>query len=206
MQRDLEPAESAEQRISPAWANQWLIRGWQSRSYLCRLSSHPTLHSAGALAKAPISRCLLQTPWMLETLQLSQLISGLGTGTGSGTELEPPLGPSPGFTKREHELGTTRDFKRSQRAKRLPSMPTPKPLSRGAEVGRSQGSALAVDPPPPSGVSAFLPSKRALGRRVRAKAFSEVQTQRARLLLPAYSRGFPGAFRRLKASWNVLAL
>lgn len=199
MQGDLEPAKSAEQRISPAWANRWLTWRWQSRSYLCRLSSHPTLHSAGALAKAPISRCLLQPPWMLETLQLSQLTSGLGTGTGSGTEPEPPLGPSPGFTKGERKLGSTCDFKRSRRAKHLPSMPTPKPLSWGAEVGGSQGSALAVAPPPPPRGSQplFPPNVRLEGECVPRRSLRYKHSEHACCCLPT-----PEDFLVLSGDWK----
>lgn len=34
---NLEPAENAEQRVSPAWANRWLTQHWQTRSYLCHV-------------------------------------------------------------------------------------------------------------------------------------------------------------------------
>lgn len=110
------------------------------------------------------------------------------------------MGLSLGFTKRERELGTTCDFKRRQRAKCLPL--TLKPLTWGAELRRAEAKALRWlwTHHPTSGVSPSYPLQTRAWRRVRAELFSEAQTQQAHLLLPAYSRGFPGALRRLKAS------
>lgn len=73
------------------------------------------------------------------------------------------------------------------------------------EVGRSQGS-VPMDPPPQLGGLTRHSLQMWACRWACAELFSKVQTQQACLLLPAYSRGFPSAFRRLKASWNVLVL
>lgn len=80
-------------------------------------------------------------------------------------------------------------------------MVTLKPFSCGLRWVGAQALCWLWAHHSPVGVSPSLHCKHVLGDE-----FSEVQPQQAHVLLLVYSRGFPGTFRRLKASRNVLAL
>lgn len=155
------------------------------------MSSHCNLccclHRLVMLAKASVSRYLLQTLWMMETLIYPGLYQGW---------LSLSIMSSPHFTKCEYELGTVCDLKRSQHAKYLPLMVKLKPFSCGLRWGGGQALGPLVgflwESQPPFPADTW--------RGVGDQPFSEVQPQQAHVLLPVCSRGFPATFRRLQAS------
>lgn len=202
MQGDLEPAKSAEQRISPPRPNRRLTQWGQTHSYFCHVSSRSSLHcclySEERWPRHPSQGVCSKhlgwwKPWCYPDYQV-----WVSLGIPSLSCPWVSLLVLPSVLMSLHNL-----WKKSTR--KMPPVDAEAPLlGRWDEVGRSQGSLLTMDPPlhlvraGGGGSHPLLPCKRALGgESVPSRSLRYKHSKHACCCLPT-----PEDFLVLSGDWK----